>query len=175
MYFIRLGHGTFLDILILTDAHCGGVGMSGQRRKLRNILVNRNFQLKHWFYIFFLGLTVMGSMVLSGLWSFLQFLKSPLFVSNSGMSEELHGAVIGMVNEIVMITVGLVGFYAISSLWLSVFMSHRVFGPLVPIKRYIGELRNGNFDAELRLRRKDELKDLADELRLLAESMKKNR
>lgn len=62
-----------------------------------------------------------------------------------------------------------------SALFLSVFalvtgfvLSHRMYGPLVSIKRHIAQLREGDYSARLSLRQTDDLSEMRDALNDLA-------
>jgi len=62
-----------------------------------------------------------------------------------------------------------------SALFLSVFalvtgfvLSHRMYGPIVSIKRHIAHLREGNYSARLNLRQTDDMSELRDALNDLA-------
>lgn len=55
-----------------------------------------------------------------------------------------------------------------------VFLTHRFYGPLVPIHRHIEELKKGNFTSRLKVRKKDELQELCDQLNDLSEELQKN-
>ena len=48
-------------------------------------------------------------------------------------------------------------------------LTHRFYGPIVAINRFIGELKKGHYSARLVLRKKDELKGIAAHLNQLAE------
>lgn len=52
---------------------------------------------------------------------------------------------------------------------LAVFLSHRIAGPLYRIKKTIQEVAAGDYSMRLRLRKTDELQDLADEINKLLE------
>ena len=56
---------------------------------------------------------------------------------------------------------------------LGLFMSHKVFGPLVPIRRLVEDLKNGNPGQPVHLRKTDEpiLLDLAHDLNELAQKL----
>ena len=65
-------------------------------------------------------------------------------------------------------------FIFIASLMSTVFiLTHRIYGPLVNINRFIKEVENGNYSCRVSLRKKDELKELAFNLNKLAESLEK--
>lgn len=52
-------------------------------------------------------------------------------------------------------------------------ISHRLFGPIVPIRNFIAQLKSGNFAARGSLRKNDEFQDLMKDLNELAESLEK--
>lgn len=54
-----------------------------------------------------------------------------------------------------------------------VVMTHRFFGPLVPIIAHIERLKQGQFDSRVNLRPKDELHELSLSLNELAEELEK--
>jgi methyl-accepting chemotaxis protein len=68
-----------------------------------------------------------------------------------------------------------IGMFVIGVLTLILWLvySHRIFGPMVPIRRQVEALKSGNFDFKINLRKNDEFKELADELNQLAEHLKK--
>jgi nitrate/nitrite-specific signal transduction histidine kinase len=55
-----------------------------------------------------------------------------------------------------------------ASIGLSIWLTHRVYGPQVALQRFAREIANGNFAARVRLRQRDEFHKLADELNLMA-------
>lgn len=50
--------------------------------------------------------------------------------------------------------------------------SHRIAGPLPKIYRALNDIGNGDFSVRLTLRKKDELKELADHINRMAEKLK---
>lgn len=61
--------------------------------------------------------------------------------------------------------------FSILSIVLGWQMSHRFYGPVIPLLRHIEELRNGNFSSRVKLRRGDELMELQEALNGLAEML----
>lgn len=63
------------------------------------------------------------------------------------------------------------------SIYLGIKISHRIYGPLVPLKRHIEKLTQGDYTSRVRLRKDDEMGELSDALNELAmalESRHKN-
>jgi hypothetical protein len=89
------------------------------------------------------------------------------------MNENL--AFIAMFKDIVssIMFTGIIGISVLSVvcfiLW--VVYSHRIFGPIVPIRRHIISLKNGDYSVRIKLRTGDEMKDVAEELNQLAEAL----
>jgi methyl-accepting chemotaxis protein len=55
---------------------------------------------------------------------------------------------------------------------LSIFITHKIAGPLYRLKKNISEIINGNLDVKVKLRKNDDLKDLAEHVNMLAEELK---
>lgn len=53
------------------------------------------------------------------------------------------------------------------------FLTHRYYGPLVSIERFIDDLCKGNYGSRVTIRNKDELQELAQKLNNLAEELEK--
>jgi two-component system phosphate regulon sensor histidine kinase PhoR len=57
------------------------------------------------------------------------------------------------------------------SILLGVVITHRIYGPLIPILRHVRALAAGDFSSRVHLREKDEMGDLAAALNELATSL----
>lgn len=55
----------------------------------------------------------------------------------------------------------------------AIILTHRFYGPMVPVLRHIEELRKGNYSSRIRLRQTDELQDLSEKLNALTEELEK--
>jgi methyl-accepting chemotaxis protein len=55
---------------------------------------------------------------------------------------------------------------------LSIFITHKIAGPLYRLKKTISEITKGNLDVKVRLRKRDDLKDLAEHVNMLADELK---
>lgn len=94
-------------------------------------------------------------------------------IGTSGIEVEIGHAGILFLNQIVdratsygvtaMIVLGIFNYF----LWLV--YSHRIFGPEVSIRRQIDALCKGEYDKRITLRKRDEFKEVADDLNRLAE------
>lgn len=57
------------------------------------------------------------------------------------------------------------------AVWRGLRLSHRIWGPMIPLRRHVGELTKGNFKSRVHLRTGDEFTELSDDLNGLAESL----
>lgn len=55
----------------------------------------------------------------------------------------------------------------------AILASHKIAGPLVRIKRALRQLTDGDYDLVVTLRKNDQLKDIAEDINKLAQSLKK--
>jgi methyl-accepting chemotaxis protein len=55
---------------------------------------------------------------------------------------------------------------------LSIFITHKIAGPLYRLKKTISEITNGNLDVRVKLRKGDDLKDLAEHVNMLSEELR---
>ena len=65
----------------------------------------------------------------------------------------------------------------VSFLWIfvGIMASHRIAGPVFRMKRYLDSVADGNYSERLTLRKKDELKDLADAINRLVDKLGKRK
>ncbi|MDI6742999.1 MAG: methyl-accepting chemotaxis protein [Smithella sp.] len=55
---------------------------------------------------------------------------------------------------------------------VSIFISHKIAGPLFRMKKTLSQVTEGNLNASIKLRKWDDLKDLADHINLLIEQLR---
>jgi len=55
---------------------------------------------------------------------------------------------------------------------LSIFITHKIAGPLYRLKKSLSEINEGNLDVKVKLRKGDDLKDLAEHFNILAEELR---
>lgn len=61
--------------------------------------------------------------------------------------------------------------YLVLLISIVLYFTHKVYGPLVSIERFIGELSEGDYSKRIRLRKKDDMQRLAGKLNDLAKSL----
>ncbi len=143
--------------------------MSKGRRKLKNAVVDTGAQVRL-AIPFFILLILSGGVIMLLHWQVVHDISE----LNNGITQDF--AMITKLNQVSVnvLMISLVGLAVLSIACLVLWMiySHRIFGPLVPIRRQVENLRNGNFSEQVTLRKYDEFKDLADNLNGLADSLK---
>lgn len=134
------------------------------RRKLKNLLIFPESQVRYG--LVFLSMATFTHVALT-------LLVLKLYSAWSTSEGELS------VNApIWILVVGLFVLYFVLQTFafvLGLFMSHKVFGPLVPIRKLVDDLKNGNPVTPIVLRKNDEpiLRELADDLNGLAQKCSK--
>lgn len=99
-------------------------------------------------------------------------------IQRSGIEVEIGHAGVLFLNQIVdrAQTYGVLAMVVLAVLcyllWL--IYSHRIFGPEVSLRRQIDALCKGEYDTRITLRKRDEFKEVADDLNRLAEILSSN-
>ena len=55
---------------------------------------------------------------------------------------------------------------------VSIFITHKIAGPLYHLKKCISEITEGNLDVKIKLRKRDDLKDLAEQVNMLVDTFR---
>lgn len=142
------------------------------KRSVRSFLLEPFRQVKIGLY--FIGLTFGFTALLVGL--FLQVMYDQhartmqlLQMSDGSTFWDLFANPI-VLTGFLQIGIALILFFLIT-LATSIVLTHRIYGPLISIRRHIGRLKNGGFDSRVHIRDKDDLHALADDLNQLAEAL----
>lgn len=141
------------------------------RRSIKNILVNPQQQLKYSFAL------VAGCCLSVILFLMVVVFQIKQTIAAMGLAYQLDGDVIdaiqGALTSAVYVSILLAVAIAFLAVLMGIRMSHRVYGPIVAIKRHIANLSEGNYKARLSLRRNDDLLEIRDALNALAEALEK--
>ena len=140
-----------------------------EKRSLKNIFVRPSQQLK--FSGVFLALialmtAVYVSLIIDGVLNELrnmsvEYQLPPATVSHIMSSLMSAFVVIGLASIVLVVCM----------LVLALYMSHRIYGPLVPIERLVDHLKNGDYTVRAGLRKGDEFKELMEKLNKLAANL----
>lgn len=139
------------------------------KRRLRNLLINPSYQLKYLFWLTLSGLVL----VFLNAYSFYSYTREnyDLLVDLSPMTDEAKAQLYLELNQIVF-RLGLisVGFLVVAGI-IGVVLSHRTAGPMFHFKRVFRSIREGNLNARVHLRPKDDFQDVAKEFNDMMDSV----
>lgn len=152
-------------------ANTKATGTKADRRKLKGLFVKPREQIKYSFM--FMG----GGMLLLTLFiGVVMFTMNQTMISIEaayGLDAEIANAIRGSLTATLAIALMLSAVLSAFAMMLGIQMSHRLYGPLIPIQKHIEELKNGNYASRIHLRKNDELQELQDSLNELAEELAK--
>jgi signal transduction histidine kinase len=141
------------------------------KRDFRNILISPDRQLRMIALVTF----VCGMTYLASVYYIIKHLISELAMASSAIGSQMdfQDKMI-MAIQHSMFSIGVVGVVLIVLLAVGLLiLSHRIYGPLVPIKRFIQQIREGDYAARVSIRDEDELHDLVVELNEMAVTLEK--
>jgi len=144
-----------------------------EHRKARNILIKPGFQLKLPFYILLLTLSFVGLTLLLGNLYLEQAYVT--MIENTTQSEYLQQIITKQIAAFKEITLLVLLVYAALVVAITSVYTHRLLGPMIPIARHLKALKEGFYSHRLRLRKKDALHELADQLNELAEVLEERK
>ena len=145
--------------------------MSAKNRNFKNILINPEYQIKYVFWVTTAGL----SLIAANAFIVYHYIKEnyKLLVELSPMDEASKAQLYQELNEI-LVKLGIVGFiFVVLTAIIGIRMSHRTAGPLYHFKRVFNEIKSGNTNARVRLRPKDDFKDVAESFNEMMDSISK--
>lgn len=140
------------------------------RRQASNFAVDHKAQLR--FAIPFVILFVVSLSTINVV--FWKIFSERSSMSSGAPPEALAFLSSVMGQAVILCSIGMLAI-GVVSLILWMLYSHRIFGPMVPIRRQVDAIKNGNYDFKIVLRKRDEFKELADELNNLALHLKSKR
>jgi len=141
------------------------------RRRLANLLIQPNAQLRLAGLTMFFFLSAALAYNLSHYYYFRSY--SDLMLQEIHISAKTANYIISKQKIFLILDVGLTMVLAIVGTLFFITISHRTFGPVISIKKFINKLIDGDYDGKLILRKNDELKDISNLLNRLAGKLKK--
>ena len=136
--------------------------------KRRIILLNRDFQFRFSFYVcsWLITLSLAYPLIIANVFDFLiaSLAHDPLAPQVAGLLEtrtSLLWLLVLMQFVLTSLTFG-----------ISLFMSHKIAGPLFKLKRFFREVQEGDMSQTLSFRKKDYFQDLVPEYNFMMESIR---
>lgn len=134
-----------------------------EKRKV--FFIEKSFQAK--FILKFCALVAAGSLCTIGLLYYLAMHSTTVAIANSRvMVKSTADFLLPMLVQTVVVVTILV---SLAAILVTLYVSHKIAGPLYRLKKGMREVGEGNFSNEIKLRRFDQLRDIAEEFnRMLA-------
>lgn len=141
---------------------------ANSRRKLSNLIVDRGALLRTSLPFLTLACVSVFTVLLMR-WKVLSALEATQLtgVENLPAMNTLHE----LQSTVTMIGVFGLALIALTSLAHWLLLSHRIFGPTIPIRRHVQKLAEGDYSTRLKLRGGDEFQELVSDLNHLAETL----
>ncbi len=141
------------------------------QRKWRNILIEPFVQIKIGSYVLLLSLIYSGTLAIY-LWDAYdeQFYKFESAYrgdnARSIFEQSLHSSYVFLLGALILV-------FMLSLLLVVIRRTHRMFGPMVPVERFVDAIADGDYSQRIKIRNKDHFQDLAAALNCVAESLQK--
>lgn len=127
--------------------------MAGQKWKRRQIVVDKEFQFRYLMTWVLLTMSLLGGLVLGSM--------SVFYFTQAGQ----------MVQSFIWVNAGCAAVITAVSMYYIVLHSHRIAGPAFRLQRLIRDMAQGRRGFRVKLRKKDYLTRIADELNVLLEKL----
>jgi hypothetical protein len=146
------------------------VNSKGRRGGVRSKLVEPYFQIKLGLMFIIVNL-VFSALIAGTTWWVLSdvFLAVKTYFDLTGQDAALT---VGKFSTPMMMIAILVVAFIATTFYVAVHYTHKIYGPLISINRFVDELVEGKTPQRLLLRDGDELQDLAEKLNSLADKNK---
>lgn len=139
------------------------------QRSMKNILLRPEFQLKYSFYFVGMTLVTMGGVFLLFLLSLEDMISTLAVVYR--IEPEVIGAIQQSLRTATYTTIAVAILFGLISVSLGIILTHRLVGPMVPIRRLIRQLTDGEYGVQGRLRTKDDYQEVMSELNVLSKKL----
>ena len=143
-------------------------------RLLTSILMDPFRQIKFGVYMIGISLAFVAATAVIFISAFYDQYKHVMGIFNIVDPEIQWGMILNDVFYTNAVRLGVFFILFLISIFFIVFrLTHRYYGPLVSIERFVEEMIQGRYEARVSIRSKDELQDLVKKLNLLAEALDK--
>ncbi|MFC1699841.1 hypothetical protein ACFL1I_07820 [Candidatus Omnitrophota bacterium] len=141
----------------------------GNLDRRRNYFIERSFQAR--FIIKFCLLVIAGGALTAGILYYVSLHSTTVTIVNSEVVVKTTADfLLPVLIQTVLIVLILV---SLATILVTLFVSHKIAGPLYRLKKAMHGLGEGDFSTEINLREFDQLKGLAGEFNQMARKLKK--
>ena len=133
----------------------------GMLYKRANFLINKKFQLKFAFFVcsWIFALSMIYPIIIYNLFEYFLKIAADPTTHAGGLSVERVKAI---ENQVLFLLGMLQLLFLAITFMLSIFLSHRIAGPLFKLKNSLQEITRGNFDLRITFRKNDHFMELQD-------------
>jgi signal transduction histidine kinase len=146
--------------------------MRAKRRTFRAYLVEPFKQIRFGLHVVFVSLLFSALFAYVFLWAFLQQYQQ-VFEWFSVIEAESKAAMLD--NEVFIrngyILAATILAFVITTLYVVVRRTHRMYGPMISMMRFVAELKKGNYAVRIHIRERDDFHNFVAELNALAETL----
>lgn len=141
------------------------------RRSRMGWLIDPQHQLRFAFYLIGGGITALMLICLYQLVSLENSVQEIL--TRGQVPTEISDALLNHVGRVELNITAVSLLLMVVSVFTGVKLSHRIYGPIVQIRKHVVSLINGEYQSRIHLRDRDHFVELAEELNHLAEKLQK--
>lgn len=136
--------------------------------KRRNYFIDKSFQAN--FIVKFCLLVMLGGALTIGALYYLGMRSTTVSIVNSRVIvKSTSDFLLPVLIQTVAVVVVIVG---AATVFLTLFVSHKIAGPLYRLKKSMQELAEGNLTSDIKLRKNDQLRDIADTFNQMVDKLK---
>ena len=135
-------------------------------RKVSGKLVRPRQQLKYAMILVCGGIMAQSIIIGSVVYFMSQSIKS--ITSTYHLDPEVGAVITNAITNSLVLVMLVATAVAMAAILIGIKLSHRIYGPMIPFRRHIDELKDGNFGSRIRLRKDDDLLEIRDALNDLA-------
>jgi nitrogen fixation/metabolism regulation signal transduction histidine kinase len=141
------------------------------RRSVKNVFVRPREQFR--LAIYFVAAACLGI----GMFTLIQYYLMRRLVVELALAYKIEAEIVGYIQNAMFSGLLFCLILCASCIFFAIFfgvrLSHRIYGPLVPMLRHVESLQKGDYSARIKLRSGDEFQDLQTALNTLTEELQK--
>lgn len=137
--------------------------------KRRIFLINKKFQFRFSFYVcsWIFALSLVYPLMMYNLFDF--FIK---YMESRPIDISAIVAIRSTRSDLIWVLIALQILFLLITLLISMFMSHRIAGPLYKLNKHLIDVKDGKLIDDLKFRKNDHFKELADSYNLMSRGVK---
>jgi len=136
--------------------------------KRRNYLIDKKFQIR--FILRFCALIALGGLLTVGIVYLLAMQSTSVaFLNSRVVVRSTADFILPVLLQTVILVLVIIGFLTVA---MTLFVSHKIAGPMYRFKKVMENLAAGDFSHEFKIRRLDQMQDIADTFNIMIVTIK---